>query len=209
MGISEDATVEEIDETFRQYAYSRMPVYRETMDDVLGIIHIKDFYAQVVSGGASLQEIIKPTVFVSPNQQISVLMSTLQTHKAHMAIVTDEYGGTTGIVTMEDILEELVGEIWDEHDDVICEIEKLEENLFKINGGMDVEAFLEQFELADEPDSSTVGGWAMEKMGRVPQEGEAFRFGNWSFVVHMSDRTRIDELIATRIEEKGSREEGK
>jgi len=207
VGVSADATKEEIDETFRQYAYSRMPVYRETMDDVAGIIHIKDFYAQVVSGGKKLEEIIKPAVFVSPTQQISVLMSTLQSNKAHMAIVTDEYGGTTGIVTMEDILEELVGEIWDEHDDVVCEVEQLEENLYRVSAGMEAEAFLEHFELEDEPDSSTVGGWAMEKMGRVPRDGEAFEFGEWSFVVHMVDRTRIDELIATRIHKPDSREE--
>ena len=125
IAVPEDATAEEVLDVFRSSGYSRIPVYQGSIDEITGIINLKDFHNELKDPDQPITSIMKPAIFAAPSMKLSTLMSHLQQAKSHLAVVTDEYGGTLGIVTMEDIIEELVGEIWDEHDEVVEEIEKL------------------------------------------------------------------------------------
>ena len=117
--MDENSTLPQIGEKFREHGFSRMPVYRDTIDTVVGLIHERDYYSLLYAGGDSIAPIIKEVLFVPPGTKISVLLRQFQTQKEHLAVVVDEFGGTAGIVTLEDVLEELVGEIWDEHDEAV------------------------------------------------------------------------------------------
>jgi CBS domain containing-hemolysin-like protein len=145
---------------------------------------------------------MKPPVFVMPSIKVSDLLSIFQKSKSHIAIISDEFGGTEGIVTMEDILEELVGEIWDEHDDVVEEITKIDDNEYKVLGTASVEEVFEQFNINyndEESDSSMVGGWVTEKLGQIPREGDSFMFEDISITVAKTEYRRIIEVIFKRV----------
>jgi CBS domain containing-hemolysin-like protein len=139
---------------------------------------------------------MKPAIFAAPSMKLSTLMSHLQQAKSHLAVVTDEYGGTLGIVTMEDIIEELVGEIWDEHDEVVEEIEKLGANEYRVRASANLEKVFRMLDIEDDDvDATTVGGWAIEELGRVPQEGDQFEFQNLSVTVSKTNARRVLETI--------------
>ena len=143
-------------------------------------------------------EIIVPPLFVRENEPISRLLKTLQKAKTHVAVVVDEYGGTCGIVTMEDILEELVGEIWDEHDEIEVFIRKTGANTFLVDSSMDFDEFAAYFQLKADSEMTSVSGWVMEQFGRVPESGERITAGPLDVLVTKVDNHRIEEIQVTQ-----------
>lgn len=198
VAISKDEEKEEIMKTFFESGFSRLPVYDNTIDTIIGFINEKDFNHYVVMGKKPVSKVISPVQFVSPNIKISRLLKILQTSKCHMAIVTDEYGGTMGIVTLEDILEELVGEIWDEHDKVVSEIDKVSDTEYYMAGGLNLDKMFEFFEMKNEfEDITTVSGWIIETLGRIPDEGDSFDYENLTIKVEKKDFRRIIKVKIT------------
>ena len=165
---------EEIAKAFTQSRFSRLLVYRDTIDQVIGVLHQKDFYINGKMTDQPITEIMTEPVFVYQHTKIRDILKTLQHQKAHIAVVVDDFGGTLGIVTMEDILEELVGEIWDEHDEVEEDFEKLGESTYRVDCSVSLEDFMEFFDMKLESDSVSVGGWVMEQLNRVPVKGDSF-----------------------------------
>ena len=180
---------------FMESRFSRIPVYKDTIDNIVGVIHQRDFFVMIRTKGQTMQDIIKPVIFVSDSIKISKLIKHLQKSKAHMAVVTDEYGGTMGIVTMEDILEELVGEIWDEHDDVVNDTEKISENEYMVSGSADVGELFEMFGLKCDVEQNTVNGWAMEQLEKIPEIGDSFTDENFAVTVKELDGRRIGKVL--------------
>ena len=197
--LSADASVETATELFTQSGYSRLPVYEGSIDNIIGVVHNKDFFRDVASGSAALRDVTKPAMFVSENIPIAKLLRLLQKNKAHMAVVTDEYGGTIGIVTMEDILEELVGEIWDEHDEVVEPVRRVDENTWRVDGGEGLHRVEELFGLNEDSQASTVAGWTMERLGRIPQEGDSFTQDGLTVTVTRTDERRVLEVEVRRL----------
>ncbi len=206
IAIDAEDSIEEILEAFRDHPYSRLPVYRETVDNIVGILHEQDFMMMLHEGKQSIMDAVQPALFVQESMKISDLLRVLQKDNVHMAIVLDEFGGTTGIVTMEDILEELVGEIYDEHD-------TKEENLFNwvdentciVNGNADLDDLFEEMKFQEDPDayeSNTISGWVMEKLDRLPQEGDSFAFENYDVQVTKMEERRVMEIRIQRKSEK-------
>ena len=192
------STEEEVAQVFLETHFSRLPVYRDTVDNVVGILHEKDFIKQRTEPGFSLEKVIKPAVFVVATAKISDILRQLQKAKSHMAIVSGEFGDVVGIVTMEDILEELVGEIWDEHDEVLSDITELGENEYKVVGGVAVGDFCDYFDLDEiESDSQTVGGWVMDVLGKVPEVNDTLVYENLTITVTGCEDRRITELHVT------------
>ncbi|MDE7464162.1 MAG: hemolysin family protein [Clostridiales bacterium] len=199
VAVSETATVDEVAKAFRDNGYSRILVYSGTIDTVIGVIHEKDFLLACLDGAKSFTQCIKPTVCLSANMKISAALRMMQKGKIHMAVVVDEYGGTSGIITMEDILEELVGEIYDEHDEIEEFIKKTADNTYVINGNAPL---LDAFEYMDkdvkeEFESSSVGGWVTELMEKIPVAGEKIDYGNMHIVVTRSTPKRVAEVQIT------------
>lgn len=201
VGVSEDMLMDEIAAVFTETGFSRLPVYRDSLDNIVGIVHQKDFYDGAKVTEKPLNEVMKLPVFVTPTMKIRYILKLLQKTKSHIAVVTDEYGGTLGIVTMEDILEELVGEIWDEHDEVIEEFTKVGDDTYKIKCSADLDEMLELFELDEETesDSITVSGWVMEQIGRVPVEGDEFVYENLEVKVTSTDNQRVLEITVHKL----------
>lgn len=189
-----DAAREEIAEMFTQTQYSRLLVYRDTIDHILGAIHQKDFYVGCGVTEKPLQEILSPVIFALENEPISRLLKKLQKAKTHLAVIVDEYGGTCGIVTMEDILEELVGEIWDEHDEVEIPLRKVGPDTYRIDATMNFDDFAEYFHLKSDSEMVSVSGWIMEQFGRVPETGDQFTYGPLQIRVSKVENHRIDEV---------------
>lgn len=193
-GIPVDADREEIAAVFGETGYSRLPVYKDKIDDIIGIIYQKDFYNQVYRGVCGVEAIVRPALYVAKSKKINVLLKELQKNKMHIAVVIDEFGGTMGIVTLEDILEELVGEIWDEHDVVVQEIEKISDQEYLVLGNTSVEKLFEELSAEEEFESFTVSGWVMELAERIPEEGDVFYYENMTItVMKMKDR-RVEQV---------------
>ena len=162
VAIPVDASKEEISSTFAESGYSRLPVYEETVDGIIGIIHQNDFYREINNPKINIHDIMKRPIFVPQTIKIGSLLKLLQHEKCHMAVVSDEYGGTYGIVTMEDVLEELVGEIWDEHDEVEEDFTKVSDGVYTVSGSADPEETLENLGIDKEVGCATMGGWVMD-----------------------------------------------
>lgn len=194
VGVEINMTVSEIQRLFREHEYTRMPVYKEDMDHIVGILHEKDFNQNVLKGEHRIDNIIKPPVNVSEGIKISKLLRLLQYNKSHMAIVVDEFGGTAGIVTLEDILEELVGEIWDEHDEVTEEIKKNEDGSYTITCSTSLDKIRDMFQIRKEYDFATVSGWVMDELGKIPEEGDSFTYDNLTVTVTKVDFRRAVEI---------------
>ena len=193
--VSIDCTKEEIADIFTKTRFSRLVVFEDSIDNIVGVIHSKDFYVGSGVYPRSIKEIITPPMFIHKSEKISDLLKKLQKEKSHIAIVVDEYGGTLGIVTMEDILEELVGEIWDEHDEVVEDVHKLEreENAYMVDGTMNFDDFCDEFDLPrdEETDSVSLGGWIMEQLGGIPSSGDRFDYENIHVIVTETDSHRV------------------
>ncbi|MBR3423431.1 MAG: HlyC/CorC family transporter [Clostridia bacterium] len=190
-GVSEDAKKEDIARVFTDTGFSRLPVYRESIDNIIGVVHQKDFYDGPKITAKSLREIMKPPVFVTPTMKISDILKILQQQKAHIAVVTDEFGGTLGIVTMEDILEEFVGEIWDEHDEVVEEFTLLDDGSYRVSCNADLDEMFEFFDLDAEEDQGSVGGWVLDQIGKIPDVGDTFDYENLHVTVTETDNQRV------------------
>ena len=188
------ASREEVAQMFTQTKYSRLLIYQDSIDHILGTVHQKDFYVGCGITDKPLAEIIAPPLFVLENEPISQLLKKLQQAKTHVAVVVDEYGGTCGIVTMEDILEELVGEIWDEHDEEEVFIHKTPEGNFLVDAGMNFEDFAAYFHLKTDSEMVSVSGWVMEQFGQVPEVGDSFSFANLHVTVTKVDNHRIEQI---------------
>lgn len=182
--------------------YSRLPVYCETIDNVIGILHEKDFFKYMHDGeNVEFNSLLQKTLCVPSTMKISSVLQSIQRSKVHMAIVVDEFGGTMGIVTLEDILEELVGEIYDEHDDVEELVKKISDNEYVVSGEENLEDLLEilgvtlnENDEEERVDATTVGGFVTEQMNKIPVAGEAFSFKNLEFEITQASTTRVTEV---------------
>ena len=194
-----DATKEEVADLFTQTKYSRLLIYREDIDHIIGTIHQKDFYVGCGVTDKPLEEILSPVMFVLENEPISLLLKKLQLAKTQVAVVVDEYGGTCGIVTMEDILEELVGEIWDEHDEVTEDFRKQSDGSWLVSGSASVDDLYEELDLPEEEDidSNTVNGLVQEKTCHLPKVGDRFTLGEYDGVVTRTAKRRVTEVRLT------------
>lgn len=189
--VSVDADKEEIAKVFSQTKFSRLPVYKDNIDNIIGVIHQKDFY---VGGGITqkpLEEIITSVLFVQESERLDDLLKMLQKHKTHVAVVLDEYGGTCGLVTMEDILEELVGEIWDEHDEIVEDYKQISDNHYIVDCTVNMEDFSEFFDINIETESISLSGWVMEQLGKIPEKDDSFTFENLTVKVIQIDSHRV------------------
>ncbi len=204
--VEKNWTKEEVAKVFIETGYSRLPVYVDSIDNIIGIIHRTDFYNNYDMENIADAILTKP-VFVPTTMKIGALLKLLQKNKCHMAVVTDEYGGTFGIVTMEDILEELVGEIWDEHDEVE---EDMSENkgIYTVSGSMDPEELFEELEMdIEEVPYATLGGWIMDELNKVPEVGDTFESNGYKFTVETVDGMRVDTAVVEKIETVSETEE--
>ncbi len=199
--VSAEDSFDEIREQFRETGFSRLPVYDGDLDNIIGILYYKDFFTYELKTGDSINEIIKPIIYVTKTQKISDLLKELQQKQLHLAIVTDEYGSTAGIVTLEDILEEIVGEIWDEHDEKIEEFKEIGEREYIISGKANLDKIFSNLEIDDVPEALTVNGWAMDELGKVPEVGDTFESLGLSVKVLEMDGRRIENIHVTDIRE--------
>ncbi len=196
VAVDESASVEEIAGVFAEHGYSRLPVYRDTIDTVIGILHEKDLFSLVRQGKTDIHSVLQNAVCVSENMKISAVLRLIQKARVHMAMVVDEFGGTSGIVTLEDILEELVGEIWDEHDEVEVLYKKVGENTFLVSGSENLEDMFEELGVhpEEEFDVISVGGWVTERLERIPKAGEQFSYENLDITVTKANVRRVLEV---------------
>ncbi len=201
IAVSVSDTTDEIKEVFEKNEYSRLPVYEEDIDDIIGFIHQRDFYTYVLSGEKSVKDILNPVMYVAPVTKISKILAELQKKHIHIAVVTDEFGGTDGIITMEDILEELVGEIYDEHDEEIQLFEKIGKNEYRVICNTDIEDMFEFLSVDFETESNTVSGWILEQLGKIPEVGDTFDYENLHVEVTKTDSRRVVEIKVTVLEE--------
>ncbi len=193
--VGDDWTMDEIREVFEKTGYSRLPVYNETIDNVLGLVHERDFYAGYIKGEKEIGHLVQEIVFTTEHTRISSLLKQLQKQKIHMAAVSDEYGGIVGIVTLEDILEELVGEIWDEHDEEDVLFGKIAEGEYWVDGKCGLTEFFEIYEDVDsveeECESNTVGGWVTEMYGGIPPIGEILRYESLEIKIVKATKQKV------------------
>ena len=194
-------SLEEIYSTYTESGYSRLPVYKDTIDNIVGIIHEKDFYRFMHDGGTDINKIIQKTLCVPSSMKISSVLREIQHNKVHLAIVVDEFGGTMGIVTLEDILEELVGEIYDEHDAVEELCKKISDTEYVVAGEQNLEELLEMLDITlnendeeERVDATTVGGFVTEQMDKIPTIGEKFIFKNLEIEITDASETRVNEV---------------
>ena len=196
VAVADDISMQELADAFDESGYSRLPVYHETIDNIIGVVHEKDYYQATRRGSASMDELVAPTLYTTGSTQISALLRTLREKHHHMAVVVDEYGGTEGIVTLEDILEELVGEIWDEHDEETEEFRRQSNGSWLVSGSASVDDLWEELSIPEdrEIDSITVSGLVQEKTGRLPKVGDHFTIDRYDGVVTKTAHRRVLEV---------------
>lgn len=196
IAVEENTPMKDIRLVFSEHGFSRLPVYRGSIDTIIGMIHEKDFYAAYTSGATDIKGIVTSMALATEHMKISDLLRGMQKQKVHMATVVDEYGGTLGIVTLEDILEELVGEIWDEHDEVVDYFTKLDDEHYLVDGNAELSEFFEIFsqEEDEESDSNTVSGWIIERSGDIPPIGYTFDYNNLTITVTKRTLKKVLEV---------------
>lgn len=197
VAFSSETTKEEMARVFAESKFSRIPVYENSIDNIIGILHQKDFYTSTGITDKNVRELITPPLFIPKSETVNDLLKTFKKEQSHIAIVVDEYGGTVGIVTMEDVLEEIVGDIWDEHDEVIEEVSKLEDGKFKVSCEMNIDDFCEQFEIEIETESTTVNGWVTEMLDKIAEEGDSFTYKNLDVSVTETDANKAEFVSVT------------
>ena len=194
--LPKEATYQEIDEAFANNAYSRLPIYDEYIDNIVGIIFYKDFY-QAEKENFKLENIIKEPMYVLKHKLVKELLKDFQANKQHFAVVADEFGSVAGIVTMEDILEEIVGEIWDEYDEIFEEIKQVSENVYIISGKTNVDKVFELFDITKELETVTVNGWISSELKSLPIRGTKLDVENLHIEVIKMKGRRIDSIKVT------------
>ena len=195
--VSLDATKEEVARAFTESRFSRLLVYEDTIDKIVGVIHLKDFYHGTGMSRGKIKDIMASPVYVYQTEKIGNLLRILQANKSHVAVVIDAYGGTLGIVTMEDILEELVGEIWDEHDEVEEPFHMVDENTCLVDCSVTLDDFCERFHVETDSECVSLGGWVMEQLGRVPAPGDQFDFAHLNITVTKLEDRRVETVRVT------------
>ena len=194
VAISLDMPMDKIKRLFLEHNFSRMPVYNGTIDSVVGMIHNIDFFAALERGDQTIKNAISPVAYATEHMKISTLLKNMQKQKVHMAIVVDEYGGTLGIATLEDILEELVGEIWDEHDEIINYFTKIDEVTYMVDGRAELDKFFTLFGLDgddEEFETQTVSGWVIEQTGTFPKKFDSFEYKNLTIITNKLTQRRV------------------
>ena len=199
VAVEDDISLEELAQTFAESGYSRLPVYHDTVDNIIGVVHEKDFYIARLKKTVTMEDLIAPTLYTTGSTQISQLLRTLREQHHHMAVVVDEYGGTEGIITLEDILEELVGEIWDEHDEATEDFRQQSDGSWLVSGSASVDDLYETLDLPEDEDidSNTVNGLVQEKTHHLPKVGDHFQLNDYEGVVTRTARRRVTEVRFT------------
>ena len=202
IAVEDDLSLDEVADTFAESGYSRLPVYHGTIDNIIGVVHEKDFYLGRLRKDTTLEDLVKPTLYTTGSTQISQLLRTLREQHHHMAVVVDEYGGTEGIITLEDILEELVGEIWDEHDEATEDFRRQSDGSWIVLGSAGVDDLYERLGLPEDEDidSNTVNGLVQEKTCHLPKVGDRFTLGEYDGVVTRTAKRRVTEVRLTPAE---------
>ncbi|MBO4360372.1 MAG: HlyC/CorC family transporter [Eubacteriaceae bacterium] len=201
VAIDADDSFEDILDTVNSSPYSRIPVYQDTVDNIIGVLYINHFYKQALDRDSfDIRDTLMDVLYIPKTLKLPSVLSQFRKKQQHLAVVTDEYGGTLGIITMEDVLEELVGEIWDETDTVQADIVHINDETYIASGDMSIYDFLE--ELGIDPDSfegdyTTVGGWATEMLSAFPKKGDSFRYRNISVTVLEAEDRRVLKVRAT------------
>lgn len=201
-----ESTKEEIAEVFTQSKFARLPVYEDSIDNIIGILNMKDFYDGTGITAKSIRDIMTKPLFVLKSEKIDELLKLLQETKSQMAVILDEYGGTLGIVTLEDILEELVGEIWDEHDEVTEEYIPIGENRWRVDCSVNLDDFCDFFGIETDSTTISLGGWVMEQLGKVPEAGDSFEFECLSVSVVETDGQRVTFIDVEKKPEEAEKE---
>ncbi len=201
VAVEDDFTMEQVAALFVESGYSRLPIYHDSIDNIIGVIHEKDFYAARYRGKTKIADLKAPVLYTTGNTKISQLLRILQKNKAHMAVVVDEYGGTEGIATMEDIVEELVGEIWDEHDEVIELFRKQEDGSYLIACSANLDDLYDLFSIKGTCEAATISGWVMEQVGRVPEMGDHFQAEGLDVTVTQVEHRRVLEIRVQLIQD--------
>lgn len=198
MAIEVDEEEENVEKLFRETGFSRLPVYEDDLDNIVGVLNQKDFHNYIKGGRASVSEYVKPVIFVAGSMKIAQLLKRLQTVKTHIAIIVDEYGGTDGLVTMEDIIEELVGEIYDEHDAIeLQDVVQQQDGTYRVLCGTNVDKMFDYFDVEEEVDATTVNGWVVLQIDKLPEVGDKFTY--------IADYKQFD-VIVTKADERKSLE---
>ncbi len=197
VAISADADTKTIARAFAESKFSRLPVYEEDIDHIIGILHQKDFYCETGVRRKPVRELMTPALFIPQTEKTSDLLKLFQAEQTHLAVVVDEYGGTVGIVTMEDILEELVGEIWDEHDEVVEYFTELAPDRFRVSYDVGLPEFCEFFHVKIESESSTLNGWIAENLNKIAEVGDRFTYENLTVVVTETNSLRAEFVEIT------------
>lgn len=198
VGVEIGDDIEEIKKIFCTEMYSRLPVYEKSLDDIVGLITNKAFFKMLIEGGNDIRSIIQEVPHIADTKLISEAMKEMQRSKVHFAVVTDQYGGTKGIVTLEDIIEELVGEIYDEDDEIINQIYMLAPDKYEVSGDMNISDMLEQLDLDEDmiqTDYTSVGGWVTDVMEHIPEAGETAETGAFRITVAKMDEQTVEKVI--------------
>ena len=200
IGFEVGDSMEQILSVINETQFSRYPVYERTIDHVVGILYVKHLLKELVEGReATLTDLMLEPVFIPKSMKLHAIMDEFRSNRSHMVVVADEYGGISGIVTMEDVLEQLVGEIWDENDDIVNEWQQLSKNRWECSGDMNLTDFFDELELDEEEldtNCATVGGWATENIGAMPVPFDAFDYKQYTVLVkHVDDSHRIARLL--------------
>ena len=202
VGFNKGTDKSEIAELFAESQFSRLLVYEDSIDNIVGVLHQKDFFTSRGITERDVDALVKSPIFIPPTDKLNDLLKKLQKEKSHIAVVVDEYGGTLGIVTMEDILEELVGDIWDEHDEVVETFVELSDDVFKVDASISLDTFLKFFDVEFESESVSLNGWIMEQLGKIPDEGDTFTYENLKVTVISVDTEahRTEFVTVERLE---------
>ena len=201
VAVKDTAQVDEVTSVFNECGFSRLPVYKKSIDNIIGFINQKDYYRYVVEGQQSMSDIIKPMPLIPPTTNISKLMRNLQQQHTQIALIIDEYGGTFGIITLEDILEELVGEIWDEHDNEIPEIIRSNDDEYIVLGTANLNDVFEYFNKECDSDFVSLNGWLSEKLERIPCVNDTVTYDNLVFTVLKANMRRAIEVKIVKLSE--------
>ncbi|MBQ9806029.1 MAG: HlyC/CorC family transporter [Clostridia bacterium] len=206
-GFSIDTPKAEIAKRFSETKFSRLLAYEEDLDHIVGVLHQKDFYAENGITEREVSELITEPLYIPEATKISDLLKQLQSNQAHLAVVVGEYGETVGIVTMEDILEELVGEIWDEHDEVVEVFHQIDDTTCRMAGDVELSEFCERFEIELDSTSSTLNGWIAEQLSKIAEEGDSFVYQNLSVTVLETDSHRASFVEVVVLPEEVAKED--
>jgi putative hemolysin len=204
IAVSVEATVDEILEIIVEENFSRIPVYENSIDNIIGLLYVKDLFALIKKSTEweiSLRDLIRPAYFVPEYKKIDELFKEMQKSKTHIAIVIDEYGGTAGLITIEDLLEEIVGNIFDEYDDVVLEYEKVDESTYLVDGLLSISEINDIMHLdLPEEEFDTISGMILSLSGKMPEVGEEVEFDDVAFRIEEVDDKRISKIKIQKID---------